>query len=102
MSCRTIARVGLALPIESRRAAFQAFPPWLVVGGDRDVREDRVVLNHVVRVVIRLAIGARNDTEVAGFRIDRPQRAVGTDVDPRSHVGVGSILIGRMTVAGED
>jgi PmbA protein len=28
--------------------------------------------------------------------------AVGTDVDPRSHVGVGSILIGRMTVAGED
>ncbi len=27
--------------------------------------------------------------------------AVGSDVDRRSHVGVGSILIGRMTVAGE-
>ena len=27
--------------------------------------------------------------------------AVGTDVDPRSHVRTGSILIGRMTVAGE-
>ena len=26
--------------------------------------------------------------------------AVGTDVDPRSHVGTGSILVGRMTVAG--
>ena len=26
--------------------------------------------------------------------------AVGSDVDPRSHVGTGSILIGRMTVAG--
>ena len=27
--------------------------------------------------------------------------AVGSDVDRRSHVGVGSILVGRMTVAGE-
>ena len=26
--------------------------------------------------------------------------AVGSDVDPRSHIGVGSILVGRMTVAG--
>ncbi|MDV3468147.1 metalloprotease PmbA [Stenotrophomonas sp. C3(2023)] len=28
--------------------------------------------------------------------------AVGADVDPRSHVQVGSILIGKMTVAGDD
>ena len=28
--------------------------------------------------------------------------AVGTDVDPRSHIRVGSILVGRMTVAGSD
>jgi PmbA protein len=27
--------------------------------------------------------------------------AVGTDVDPRSHILTGSILVGRMTVAGE-
>lgn len=27
--------------------------------------------------------------------------AVGTDVDPRSHVGTGSILLGKMMVAGE-
>jgi PmbA protein len=27
--------------------------------------------------------------------------AVGTDVDPRSHIRTGSILVGRMTVAGE-
>ena len=27
--------------------------------------------------------------------------AVGSDVDPRSHVHSGSILVGRMTVAGE-
>ena len=26
--------------------------------------------------------------------------AVGTDVDPRSHIRTGSILVGRMTVAG--
>ena len=28
--------------------------------------------------------------------------AVGSDVDPRSHIGTGSILVGRMTVAGTD
>ena len=28
--------------------------------------------------------------------------AVGKDVDPRSHIGTGSILVGRMTVAGGD
>ena len=28
--------------------------------------------------------------------------AVGTDVDPRSHIRCGSILVGRMTVAGGD
>lgn len=28
--------------------------------------------------------------------------AVGSDVDPRSHVRTGSILVGRMTVAGDD
>lgn len=28
--------------------------------------------------------------------------AVGSDVDPRSHIRTGSILVGRMTVAGED
>lgn len=28
--------------------------------------------------------------------------AVGSDVDPRSHVSTGSILVGRMTVAGDD
>ena len=27
--------------------------------------------------------------------------AVGADVDPRSHIGVGAVLLGRMTVAGE-
>jgi len=26
--------------------------------------------------------------------------AVGSDVDRRSHIGIGSVLIGRMTVAG--
>jgi PmbA protein len=28
--------------------------------------------------------------------------AIGDDVDTRSHVQVGSLLIGRMTVAGND
>jgi PmbA protein len=27
--------------------------------------------------------------------------AIGSDVDPRSHILTGSILVGRMTVAGE-
>lgn len=28
--------------------------------------------------------------------------AVGADVDPRSHIGIGSVLVGRMTVAGAE
>ena len=27
--------------------------------------------------------------------------AIGTDVDNRSHIRIGSVLLGRMTVAGE-
>lgn len=40
---------------------------------------------------------------VAGNMRDmfRAIEAVGSDVDPRSHIRVGSILVGRMTVAGE-
>jgi PmbA protein len=40
---------------------------------------------------------------IAGNLKDVFQRieAVGSDVDTRSHVGVGSILVGRMTVAGD-
>jgi len=40
---------------------------------------------------------------VAGNLRDMFQRidAVGTDVDPRSHIRTGSILVSRMTVAGE-
>ena len=40
---------------------------------------------------------------VAGNMRDmfRAIEAVGSDIDPRSHIRVGSILIGRMTVAGE-
>jgi len=32
----------------------------------------------------------------------RSIEAVGSDVDPRSHIRTGSILVGRMTVAGTD
>ena len=28
--------------------------------------------------------------------------AVGSDVDPRSHISIGSVLVGKMTVAGEE
>lgn len=41
---------------------------------------------------------------IAGNLKDLFQRidAVGNDVDARSHIGVGSILIGKMTVAGDE
>lgn len=40
---------------------------------------------------------------VAGNMRDmfRAIEAVGSDIDPRSHIRVGSVLVGRMTVAGE-
>lgn len=41
---------------------------------------------------------------IAGNMIDMLMavEAIGQDIDPRSHIRTGSILIGRMTVAGED
>ena len=63
-------------------AAVEPLPPRLIISRDRDVREDRVVLDHVVGVVVRLAVRARHDAEVAGLRIDRAELAVLADVQP--------------------
>ena len=73
--------VRAALPVLHRRTG-QAFPPRLVVVGDGDVGEDRIVFRRRERVRIRRCAGARRDAEVAGFRIDRPQASVGTRRHP--------------------
>jgi PmbA protein len=48
-------------------------------------------------------VHAVDEVTVAGNLRDmfRDVLAVGDDVDPRSHIHTGSILLGRMTVAGE-
>ena len=75
-------RVGVALPIDRRFAAAFLFPPGIVVGGDADVREDRVLADHVVGVAVRLRVRARHDAEVARFGIDRAQLPARIEVHP--------------------
>src|ERR1044071_3991836 len=85
-------RVWLALPVLRRRAAVQTFPPGLVVFGDRDVRENRVALDHVVRVEVGLAICARHDAEIAGLWIDRAQLSIRARLQPADVVADGPYL----------
>ena len=59
-----------------------AFPPRLVVGRQRDVGEDRVVVDHLVGVAVGLRAGARHDAEEARLGVDRAQPAVRAQVQP--------------------
>ena len=74
----------VALPVDGvlRRIAVHAFPPHVAVVGERDVREDRVLLDRLHRVRIRLVIRARRDAEEAGLGIDGVELAVVARLDP--------------------
>ncbi len=82
MRCRSIGRIVRAtLPVDDRRAR-QAFPPGLVVRGQRDVGIDRVVLDRGERVRVGLLAGAGSHAEIAGLRVDRMEAAIGTGFHP--------------------
>jgi hypothetical protein len=68
-----------SLPCQSIRCAGgvgHAFPPDVAVVGQRDVREDHVVLQAGHAVVVGLVVGAGRHAEVAGLRVDRVEPAV--------------------------
>ena len=65
-----------------RRHAGQPFPPRIALRGNRDIGEDRIVIEHRERIRIGLRTGARRDAEITRFRIDRPQAAIGTGRHP--------------------
>jgi hypothetical protein len=88
-----------ALPVGDRRPLRQAFPPGLVVGGDRDIGEDRVAIEHGERVRVGLGTGAGRDAEVAGFRIDRVQATVRTGLHPADVVADGEDLPAVLPIA---
>src|SRR5690606_40926885 len=78
--------VRLAEPVDRGLALVLLFPPRLVVRGQGDVREDRVVGDHLERVTVRLAIRSRHDAEIAGLGIDRAQTSVLAEMEPRDVV----------------
>ena len=59
-----------------RRRIVVPFPPRRPVRPQRHVGEDRVALDHVERVRVGLAAGARRDAEEAVLGVDGPQPAV--------------------------
>ena len=82
MRGRAVGRVVRAtLPVGDGRAG-QAFPPRLVVGGDRHVGEDGVARDAGQRVGVGACAGARRHAEEAGLRVDRMQAAVCTRAHP--------------------
>ena len=68
--------VGAALPVFRRRAGGHAFPPGLVVGGDADVGEDGIAVEHRHGIGIGLFAGARRHAEITRLGVDRVQAAV--------------------------
>src|SRR5690349_24998772 len=68
-------RVGspfLAAPVEAflRYLAVLALPPHVAIGGQTDVGEDGVALDHLHRIRIRLPVRARHYAEVTGLGVD--------------------------------
>ncbi len=84
-------RPVVALPVDGvrRRLAVHAFPPDVAVVGQRDVGEDRVFLDRLHRVRIRLVIRAGRDAEKSGFRVDGVKLAVLVGLDPGDVVADG-------------
>ena len=80
-----------SLPVErlGRRRIVVPFPPRRAVGPQRHVRVDRVALDHVEGVRVRLAARAGHDAEESGFRIHRPQPSVRAGPQPGDVVADG-------------
>jgi hypothetical protein len=73
--------VVTTLPILCRHAR-QSLPPGLVIGGECDVREQGVVIEHGERIGIGLRAGARRHAEITCFGVDRPEPTIGAGRHP--------------------
>ena len=72
MRCRAIGRIVVtALPVIGRLANVLVFPPRFVVRCEPNIREYRIVVNHVERVLVGLLVCTRNNAEKARFRVNR-------------------------------
>src|SRR5687767_5086718 len=86
-------RPVLALPVDRVRGrGAHAFPPHVAIVGQRDVREDHVLVQAGHAVGIGVGIRARGHAEVTRFRVDGVQLAVGTRLDPGDVVADGGDL----------
>ncbi len=72
----------LSLPVEYRRTFLAAFPPGFVGVRYGDICEDRVVRDHLERILVGLAVGAGYHTEVTCLRVDSAKSTVFARVQP--------------------
>ena len=84
--------VGAALPVDDRLALVETFPPRLVVGGERDIGEQRVAADHLVGVAVGLRVGAGHHAEVTRLGVDRVETAVRAGVQPGDVIAHGRHL----------
>src|ERR1700743_1809964 len=99
MCGRAIGRiVRVTLPI-GNRCAGKSFPPGLVVGGDRDIGEDRVARNRAEGGRIAVVARAWCDAEETGFRVDRIQATVAARAHPADVVAYRPYLPAVTAVA---
>src|SRR5438552_1388129 len=83
---------GVTLPVGQvvGEGAIHSFPPHAPIVSQRYVGENRVLLDGGHGVRVGLVFGAWGDSKVAGLWIDRPEAAVGSNVDP------GDVLTDRI------
>src|SRR6476659_9621253 len=91
---RRMAAVGsprLAAPIlrAARCWIIVPFPPHRSIRAQRDVGEDRIMLNRRHGIRIGLGTGTRSNAEKPSFGINRPEPTVGTDPKPRNIIADG-------------
>ena len=78
--------VGTTLPVERRLTHFLILPPRLVVRRSGDIREDRIVVDHVERVLVGFLIRPGDNAEVPGLRVDSTHAALFVQMQPRDVV----------------
>ena len=72
------------LPIDavSRRHFCHAFPPYIAIVSQRDIRKNRIFFQCRHAVEVRLLVGARRHTKVTSLRINCPEVALRVRLNP--------------------
>ena len=73
---------GITLPVGGRYAVIQTLPPGLIVVGDADIGEYRIVIQHRQGAGVGVFGRSRRDAKKARFRVNGPHASVITHAHP--------------------